>query len=163
MHATKHMCVRRPSAAGAGKTLAGSAGTGVRVAWVECWFFWVWSKWPLIMGAEKGGCLQREVAERPGKSDRRFLSRADWRVDKAGKNNAVCEKATSWAGVADWMVALLACWGTGVAGKSIFQSLVAGERVHDVIIEFDGYLGGGKDCGASRIAQLANGDKWACG
>jgi hypothetical protein len=50
--------------------------------------------------------------ERPGNAGNKFFLRADLRVDKAGENKAAWAKATSCAGLADWL-AVLACCVTG--------------------------------------------------
>jgi hypothetical protein len=54
---------------------------------VERRFLRDWSRCPLTMATERGGCLRRNLAVGPGKSLTYPLVKAADRVDKAGENN----------------------------------------------------------------------------
>jgi hypothetical protein len=85
---------------------------------VERWFWRVWSRWPLIIALDRGGCLRRSVGVMPGKLVMKPLRRARCKVDKAGENKAAWAKATRSAGVAEPTVAN-AEWSIGGAGGGV--------------------------------------------
>ncbi len=78
---------------------------------VERWFFRVWSRWPLMVETERGGCLRTRADVRPGKPVMRFWSRAVQRVERTGEKRAAWANATSSAGVAEKDAELARFWG----------------------------------------------------
>jgi hypothetical protein len=106
------------------------AGDGSVAPLVERVFLRSWSRWPLIIAEDRGGYLRKLADVNPGRLKRKFLSIALARVDNAGENIAACAKATSSAGVAEPMAALVhsgAMIGTG-GGRSKFHRRVSGVR-----------------------------------
>ena len=97
---------------GQGKVSAsgGTDGSGVLV---ERWFIRVWSKWPLIVASDSGGCFCREARVNPANSGRWPRQRASSRVDRAGLKRAAWAKATRLAVEAVPRAALALAVGSG--------------------------------------------------
>ena len=69
-------------------------------------FCLVWSKWPLIVALEIGGCFQRDCRVRPAKLGTWLQWRASSNVDRAGLKRVACTKATRSASLAVPLAAL---------------------------------------------------------
>jgi len=97
---------------GQGKSviIRGTDGVGVLV---ECWFIRVWSKWPLIVASDSGGCFCREARVNPANSGRWPRQRASSRVDRVRLKRAAWANATRLAAEAVPRVALALAGGGG--------------------------------------------------
>ena len=80
---------------------------------VDCWFIWVWSKWPLIVASDSGGCFCREARVNPANSGRWPRQRASSRVDRARLKRATWAKAMRLAAEAVPRAALVLAVGGG--------------------------------------------------
>ena len=80
-------------------------GGAAVVTLVDRGFFLVWSRYPLIVATDCGGCSRCNLAIRSRQLGRYPRSSAVVRVDKAGEKRAAWAKATNSAGVAELVVA----------------------------------------------------------
>jgi hypothetical protein len=55
---------------------------------VGCTFWRAWSRWPLMVATEDGGCCSSEMEDRPGNSGMKLRATAARSVVRAGENSA---------------------------------------------------------------------------
>jgi len=101
----KHRWVRVPwSTAGGKASSVGDGGAGVALercdVLVEQRFCWVWSRWPLIVAMDCGGCCCKDWRVRPANLGTCPHRRASSSMERHGLKRAACAKVTRLAGEA---------------------------------------------------------------
>jgi hypothetical protein len=108
-----------------GGTVAGPSAGEITVGagLVERRFLRDWSRWPLAIAMDQGGCVWRVLGVRPGKLMRYPLSSAAARVDRTGENMSAWAKVTSSAADGSPMVLAM-----GMAGGARARGTAWGVR-----------------------------------
>ena len=94
---------------------------------VDCWFFLLWSMWPLAVALAWGVCCFRDWEVRPGSPLNQFSSKAFCKVEMTGEYMVACMKATCSFLVAE-CTARWALAGVGGAASGVVHSLVERSR-----------------------------------